>query len=374
MSVHNEIQYASIDDLFLDPENPRLGRSTTRPNLEQEKILELMQDWTLDELAVSFLESGFWVQEALIVVDQELKEKLYDDGKKRLVVIEGNRRLAALTYLKMAIEGIPPSSKWARIAQAREPQAVLFTRIPYIKADRRDDIRAFLGFRHVTGIKEWRPAEKAEYIAELIENSHMTYEEVMRAIGSNTPTVRQNYISYRLLLQMERQESIAIEKVEQKFSVLYLSLRTVGTRRYLQIDIEANPEQAKRPVSDERLKELTNFALWLFGNDKQPPLFTDSRRVDDFGAILESPVAVEYLERSKTPSFDRAFSLAGGDEPELVRLVDEAADNIGLALMRAHRHTDSERLRHSVERLGEDARQLLSLFPDLRDVLCREAK
>ena len=31
----------------------------------------------------------------------------------------------------------------------------------------------------------------------------MTYQEVMRKIGSKTPTVRQNYISYRLLLQME---------------------------------------------------------------------------------------------------------------------------------------------------------------------------
>jgi len=368
MAIHDEIQHASIDELFLDPMNPRLGRSTTRPDLAQEQILELMQDWTLDELAVSFLESGFWIQEALIVVEEELY------GGKHLVVIEGNRRLAALQYLKRAIEGDSVSAKWRKIAQAREPRPTLFARIPYIKADSRDDIKEFLGFRHVTGIKEWRPAEKAEYIADLIENHHVTYEAVMRAIGSNTPTVRQNYISYRLLLQMEQQESIAVEKVEQKFSVLYLSLRTVGTRRYLQIDIEADPEKAKRPVPDERLKELTNFALWLFGDDKRPPLFTDSRRVDDFGAVLESPTAVEYLERSKTPSFDRAFSLAGGDEPEIVRLIDEAADNIGLALMRAHRHTDSERLHRAVEQLGEDARQLLSLFPDLRDALCREAK
>lgn len=93
MAIHDEIQHASIDELFLDPMNPRLGRSTTRPDLAQEQILELMQDWTLDELAVSFLESGFWIQEALIVVEEELY------GGKHLVVIEGNRRLAALQYL-----------------------------------------------------------------------------------------------------------------------------------------------------------------------------------------------------------------------------------------------------------------------------------
>ena len=118
-----------------------------------------MRDWTLDELAVSFLESGFWIQEAVLVVE----EVLY--GEKGLVVVEGNRRIAALMYLKDAIEGKPASRKWAAIAEAKEPPPDLFEKIPYIKADSRKDIEAFLGFRHVTGIKEWNPAEKAEAFA-----------------------------------------------------------------------------------------------------------------------------------------------------------------------------------------------------------------
>ncbi len=106
--------------------------------------------------------------------------------------------------------------------------AKLFERIPYILVDSRDDVRAFLGYRHVTGIKEWNPAEKAQYIAQLIEKGKLTYDQVMRKIGSKTPTVRQNYFTYRLLLQMEGDEDISVEHVEEKFSVLYLSLRTTG--------------------------------------------------------------------------------------------------------------------------------------------------
>jgi hypothetical protein len=197
-----------------------------------------------------------------------------------------------------ALEGVPTTSrKWEEIARDQHPPDELFERIPYIKLDSRDEIEAFLGFRHVTGIMEWRPAEKAQYIARLIENNGLTYKEVMRKIGSKTAVVRRHYISYRVLLQMEEHEDISLEKVERKFSVLYLSLRTVGVQKYLQVDIEADPDKAKRPVPKEQLQHLANFALWLFGNDETPPIVKESRQVDNFGLILESKKAVEYLAR-----------------------------------------------------------------------------
>lgn len=368
MAISNEIRYAAIDDLFLDPMNPRLGRSNKGPRVPQERVLELMRGWSLEELAVSFLESGFWVQEAILVV----RERLYN--AQRFVVVEGNRRVAALMYLRAALDGKPVSKKWADIAAIKDPPANLFTRIPYMVAGSRKDIESFLGFRHVTGIKEWKPAEKAEYIAKLIEESQMTYEEVMRRIGSKTPAVRQNYISYRLLLQMEDQENISIEKVEDKFSVLYLSLRTAGVQKYLQIDIRADPNAARQPVPKGRLEQLANFAMWLFGDDAKPPLFTDSRMVDDFGVILESPKALAYLQRTDRPSFDIAFRTAGGDVPELLKLIERAADNVELALTRVHHHIESEDLQIAVERFGTDALQLLRIFPDIRDKLLQDEK
>src|ERR1035438_9772226 len=85
-----EIGYSDLSDLYLDASNPRLGRQNTDRQLSQEQVLEAMKDWTLNELALSFLENGFWPQEALLVVEELL------NGQKRRVVIEGNRRLAAL--------------------------------------------------------------------------------------------------------------------------------------------------------------------------------------------------------------------------------------------------------------------------------------
>jgi hypothetical protein len=326
MTIAEEIKRAHVDDLVLDPRNPRLGRGFTDKIASQSELEERMMDWDLEELAASFLESGFWPQEALIVVE----EKLY--GSKRLVVVEGNRRLAALKMLHAAANGSPPSRKWKDLLAAKRPPSGLFDRVPYLLVSSRQEVEAFIGFRHVTGIKEWKPAEKAEYIAKLIETRKMGYEQVMRKIGSKTPAVRQHYISYRLLLQMEDREDISISEVEGKFSVLYLSLRTEGVQRYLEIDVQAPPEAARQPVPKSKLQHLAKFALWLFGDEDTPPLFTDSRKIDDFGRILASKKAVEYLERTPRPTFQVAYRTAGGDEPETIRLIDEAADNVELAL------------------------------------------
>lgn len=366
MAVHEEIEYEDVNNLFLDPKNPRLGRNTAGPNLSQERVLDIMADWTLEELAVSFLESGFWPQEAMLVV----KEALY--GKQSLIVVEGNRRLAALKLLRRAADGEPTSQKWQEIAQSRKAPPRLFKRIPYILVDSRDDIESFLGFRHVTGIKEWKPAEKAQYIARLIEQDRLGYEQVMRKIGSKTRTVRQNYITYRLLLQMEEQEGISVEHVEEKFSVLYLSLRTKGVRQYLQIDIEADPNKATRPVPRSCLDALKHFALWLFGDEKRMPVVRESRQVDQFGSILESKKAVEYLERSEMPSFEIAFRIAGGDEPELVNLVERAADNVEAALGRVHLYRKSKALQKAVERLLLDTDRLGEIFSEIKKSILEE--
>lgn len=363
MAISETIARAPIDDLYLDPRNPRLGRHMVDGNPTQDEILEwMMAEGALEELAVSFLESGFWTQEALVVVKEKLGRRL------ELTAVEGNRRLAALKMLRRAHAGGDVPARWRELVKG--VAASKFRRlesIPYVLADTRREVQAYLGFRHVSGIKEWNPAEKAEFIARLIEDEQLTYEQVMRRIGSKTPTVRQNYIAYRLLLQMEqRDDEISISAVEDRFSVLYLSLRTAGVQDYLGIDINAAPSRARTPVPKAKLSKLSNFARWLFGDDKNPPIVSDSREVDRFGAVLNSAPAVEYLERSTQPVFATAFRIAGGDESETVNHVSRAADEVEEALGTAHHHKNSKSLRTATRRLATDVLQLLELFPTLK--------
>src|SRR5207249_4083109 len=147
------IQTEAPENLFLDPQNPRLGRHNIEKGLTQDEILDVMKDWSLEELAVSFLESGFWPQEALIAVRELVP------GKKGpvLVVVEGNRRLAAMMMMARARvrqQGI--SERWLELIRGYRAEAFERLReIPYILKESRKEVRAYIGYRHVTGIKEW---------------------------------------------------------------------------------------------------------------------------------------------------------------------------------------------------------------------------
>lgn len=361
MSIDTDIKYASLDDLLLDPKNPRLGRRNTDRGLSQDQILGLISSWALEELAVSFLQNGFWPQEALIVVNDP------EVDIDKLVVAEGNRRLAALKLLKLATDGRPKNKRWEELAKATPPKD-LFEQIPTIRASDRREIDTYLGFRHVTGIKEWAPAEKAEYIAHLIDNG-MSYVDVMRAIGSKTPTVRQNYITYKLFLQLEDIEDIDIETVEARFSVLFLSIREAGVQSFLGIDPRAEPDAARRPLQEDYFDNAQKFVTWVFGTNDSDPLFTDSRQMGRFAKVLENDDAVDYLKNARRPTLAAAIERAGTDNEELLTRLRAATDELELALSTAHLFAADEDVRSAVERLTRGFHALLNSFPQARQEL-----
>ena len=360
MQNRREIERAPLDEFYLDAKNPRLGRRQANADLSQEEILKLMRNWVLDELAASYLESGFWTHEALLVVNEEL------DGKPWLVV-EGNRRLAALIYLRRAINGNPVSKKWGFLVENREVSGEFFDKIPYIQIETREAVESFRGFRHTTGVKQWYPLEKARYIGRLIDEQSITYKEVALKIGNYTSTVRHHYISYRLVLQIEdSMRGFSFEDTGNQFSMLYHLLRKSAVQKYLNVDCFADPYNAQIPVPKKHLDELRHFARWLFGNQQYPPVFTESWRIDDYGKILESSEAVRYLEDSESPNFDYAFQLTVARESEVVHLLSEAAANAKLVVNRIHRYENSPDIQRAVESLVTNYKELLDRSSDLK--------
>ena len=267
--------------------------------------------------------------------------------------------------------GEPQTRRWGELAaELRSPD--LFLKIPYILAESRDDVRKFLGFRHVTGIKEWAPAEKARYIAELVD-SGMSYENVMRSIGSKTPTVRRNYISYNILRQLDEAEDVDVAIVEERFSVLFLALREHGVQAFLGVDINADPPEAREPISgEEYLSNLEYFVRWAFGTREVPPLFSDSRFMTRFAKILENEEALAYLKSSRNPSLAVAASKAGADTDDLVDHLSAATDELEQALSTIHLYSDREEVGQVVSRLVRGFAALLNSFPDERSIVCSD--
>jgi len=331
MAISKTLEYLPIEKLLLDPLNPRLGRDKRRTPLSQQALLVEMASWTLDELVDSFAQAGgFWTQDALIVIPETQEGK----STGNYVVIEGNRRLAALKLLHGAIEGSQEPPRWlAERLTAYSPSLdnELFTKLPVLIADKREDVTAYLGFRHVTGIKQWRPAEKAEFIANLVDDQKLTYREVARQIGSRTDTVRQNYIAFKMLIQMEEMENFDWSEVEERFSLLFLSVRSEGTRQFLGIQLQGDAPPKTKPIPIEKQENARSFAGWLFGTKEQSPIVRDSRNVDKFGEILGEKRAVEYLRNNLAPDFETAYSLTASADLVIDPLL-EAGRQIRLAL------------------------------------------
>ena len=352
--MSKEIEYAALSEMLLDPRNPRLARALQDGELTQDEVYDRMRDWSLEELATSFLESGFWVHEAVLCVSKEI------DGSDRLVVIEGNRRIAALKRLKNTYEGEESSPKWLALIKGAEAPPDLFTRIPYIRIETRSDVDAFLGFRHVTGIKEWKPPEKAAFIAKLIEDRNLSYRDVMRRIGSKTPVVERNYVAYCILTQMKDVEGLEVDRVEDRFSVLFLSLRSPHVQTFLGVENKFGiaPSQVPPPVDDDHLRNLREYAIWLFGDDETLPIVRDSRQVDKFARVLASNEALDYLRAVRRPSLDKAYIISGGDQQELYEIISTAAYNLQEALSSIHLYKDDETLITMVRRLIVNADQI----------------
>lgn len=353
MAINTQVEYASVEDFSLDPSSPRIACLTTLREHTEHELLELMQKWVLDEIALSYLNNnGFWSHEPLLVLDEQ------SAGDKKMVVVDGNRRLAAIQSLNAAYRGKSDSPKWADIVRQYPKPASLFASIPFLRCDSRDDITAYLGFRHITGIKQWDVDKKGAYISGLVD-SGKSYQDVARQIGSKSPTVRKHYIAYRTLLQIKDEVEVFDATLgEHRFSMLYFLVDTVGLKKYLQINTDKSPMELKKPVPSSHKSQLTRFSGWLFGTTHHEPLIRDIRQVNEFAKALESEEAVVYLESSKSPKIDVAIEIAEGEEWQAIEYINDAAKNAELALARIHAFKDSRNLQKAIRRFAAISRSV----------------
>ncbi len=370
MAVHPTIEFKGIEELHLDPRNPRLGRAEVAKGLSQQQVLDILKTWSLFELAQSMARQGFWPQEALLVVTEEI------DGTPSLVVVEGNRRLAAAKLLLATRDGAAPSAAWSALVKNADPSAIAsLESLPCVAADNRQDADAFLGFRHVTGIKEWHPAEKAEFISYLVRDKGMSYKDVADTIGSKGKVVGRNFVTYQILAQLESdgltEEATALE---QRFSVLFLALRNRHVRDFIGLADDLEPDAAVSPIAEDHADDLADLIGWMFGTSRRPKIVKESREVERFAFALSNEKAVKYLRESKLPQLDVAYRLAGGEGADVVDLLESAAYNVEQALSVLQHHADEPEVIEVAKRLARDIRQVANTVPAAAPVLCPEPK
>jgi len=260
MSTEQKIKMMKVSDLEFDRKNPRLAEfDLTDQSTEAEVIQVLWEAMDVEELAMSIAASGFFPHEPVIVL------------KGSNIVIEGNRRLAAVRLLlnpslaKDLGVDVPAIKKNAKEA---------LKEIPAIPSTRKDAWR-YLGFKHVNGPAKWSSYAKSLYIADVHRNFGINLEDVAKQIGDTHKTVQR---LFRGLMVVEQAERLKVFDREDRwrnhfaFSHLYTGLQYPGISTF--IGLQSVNDENSDPVPINKKKELGEICLWIYGSRKDdiPPV------------------------------------------------------------------------------------------------------
>lgn len=340
----------SLKHLYLDPNNYRLIHESDQVDVSEERIKDKAvaqrtfrlltgdKNQHIQDLLDSFKANGY------LPVDQIQVRELESGG---YVVIEGNRRIAALKFLEREY-----NQKGIDLGKL-EPS--IFSSVPVVLYEDADEMHhlTLMALKHISGNRRWGEWNQAK----LLEKMHSTY-------GLND-----NEICHR----------VGISKVELKRSLRALSL----VEQYQQSDYGDQFNESKFPIFREAIRN-SSLKRW-FDWDDSISKATNSEHAELFFSLLSrEPVDEEgdtgytdYNEKYFEPAIAkrddiRLFGKISGDKKALETLLSTRDLNT------AYRVSDlvfKERQKLAVKSLLSDVDTLSQLavrseqLPDLEDAL-----
>lgn len=278
------IELITTDELYLDDQNPRLAMGGED---QRSLITELWTKSSLDELALSIVNNGYFQEEPLLAVREQ----------GRYVVVEGNRRLATVKLLRD--ENLREQLKATDLPRASAEVLAQLERLPVSIYPDRKSLWAYVGFRHVNGPMTWDSWSKARYIALVRNRFGVSLDKIAASIGDKHQTVRRLYRGLMVLEQATTQAGYELDdrsKNHLSFSHLYTGLDYAGFQKHLGLKKDGGFEP--NPVPKEHRKNLKELMVWLYGSraaNKAPVVRSqnpDLTRLDD---VLRNKRALSAL-------------------------------------------------------------------------------
>lgn len=310
-----------IEELDFDPENPRFYDSAGVEGTDEKAIKRMLEQENLEELVGSIGNQGFFAGEPLLVTPN-----LKVPG--RWIVVEGNRRLAALRVLRglIAFDTLPRTLA-DLVGQAQhKPEKVECFQFPL-----RRDVLKYLGFRHISGPRRWEPLSKARYLADLIRNfySQLDSDEQLRAvardIGSRRDYVAQLLTALNLYDRAKAARFYDLQRVDEddiNFSLLSTALSYSNIVEFL--NLPSRDAVNVDAVNDAHAKELLG---WMFAQDQRgETVLGESRRLKTLAAVVGSEHAL--VELRKTNDLDRAYVFSSGPKETFTQLLTGIEESI----------------------------------------------
>ncbi len=317
------IQYVKSSHLLFDKENPRLVEFGASEYTEEKLINLLWKEMAINELVMSILAFGFFQHEPLYVMAGQ---------GNNLIVLEGNRRLAAVRSILNPdiVSGGKMDRFKGQISDSLKES--LESNIPVIVLRSRQDAWQLLGFKHVNGPAKWGSYAKAKYIAQVHNNFGVELNKIAEQIGDTNKTVRKLYQGLMVLEQAVNQAEFSIDDIcapRLYFSHLYTALGYENIRNYIGL---TDNFDSSNPVPEEKLKNLQELMDWIFGSkmrDVKQCVRTQNPDLRKLVEILGNKLSISALKASG--DINIAYDLTVDDNDAL----REALANARLALNRA---------------------------------------
>lgn len=339
-----------VENLLFDAKNPRLAEFGLSEHATQPQILQtLWKNMAIQEIAMSIAHSGYFNHEPLFV----------ERGpSNKFVVIEGNRRLAAVNLLLHAelreqlkatdLPGISPERR-------RE-----ISTLPAIHTTRRDAWR-YLGFKHVNGPSTWGSYAKAQYVAFVRNTYGVPLEEIAAQIGDYNSTIERMYRGLMIIEQAETAKLFNrsdVAKSRFHFNYIYTGMDYPGFRSFLGLERRASPE--RKPVPPGKLKHLAELLVWLYGSkesNKASLIKSQNPDLKTLDTVLQSEKGIKALRDGLPLAVAEDISI--GDE----RLFSKSIQQAKIALQKAlgtvttgfsTEDSDSFKVASDIENLARD--------------------
>ena len=223
--------------IFLDPNNPRFWTEKNTRNVPDSKIpklniqikaLDKIRSFGIDELRDSILRNGFLPLDRIVV-------RPVNDNKKKFVIVEGNRRFAALTVLRREIEestvneeGINDDYLEKLLRDTNHLDVLI-----YGGAEVHDISWLLQGIRHISGILKWAPAQRARLVAEQIDDNDLGFKAAGQTFGLSAQAVGRLYRAFKALEQMRDDEEYSSKAKNDYFTLFEETIRNKDVREWL---------------------------------------------------------------------------------------------------------------------------------------------
>tara|TARA_Y100000996_G_scaffold316201_1_gene252389 strand:- start:1000 stop:2058 length:1059 start_codon:yes stop_codon:yes gene_type:complete len=167
-----------VDDLEFSTDNPRISQHGK--NLSQEEIGAILFDQ----------EDARSLKKQILVDGQQYEEPYVRKSGYKYVVEEGNRRTTAM---KSILDDIR-SGKIIGVSEKDFAKMKCKVLKPTAK---KAEIRKFLASIHISGRKDWAPANKGETVYLMIEQDGETFQSVADHLGTSKGAVERLYRAYQ---------------------------------------------------------------------------------------------------------------------------------------------------------------------------------